>query len=67
MTDVAPVPAALKKFVQLHKKGVSAQPLVWEGDFMGIDPKLLPPTRIRPYAKMGKVTATVEKSPFKVP
>ena len=64
MTDVAPVPAALKKFVQLHRKGVSAQPLIWKGDFMGIAPELLPPTRIRPYAKMGKVTATAGNYPL---
>jgi hypothetical protein len=64
MTEADPIPGELGKFVKLHKKGISAEALPWTGDFMGIAPELLPPTRVRPYAKMGKVTATAGGYPL---
>ena len=64
MTEPVPFPAEFNKFLKKHRKGVTPEALPWQGDFMGIDPKLFPPTRIRPYAAMGKVLAKAGSYPL---
>ena len=64
ITEPFRFPPQLSKFIVPDKKGVGPA-VKWNGDFRGIDPALLPPTRIRQYARLGdKVSANAGKFPL---
>lgn len=66
LTEPVTLPAQLEKFIAEQKKGgVTQSAEQWSGDFRGIDGALLPPTRIRQYAKLGtRVLAQAGKFPL---
>ena len=64
LVEPSDLPAELNKYIVLHKQGVSREALPWTGDFLGIDPRLLPATRIRTYGKLGKVMAKAGSFPL---
>ena len=66
LTEPVLLPPQLEEYVVQDKNaGVTGTAEEWTGDFLGIDASLLPPTRIRRYAKLGtQVSAQAGKLPL---